>query len=63
MQRLHEDDLVGHVLPKEWWEVVSIPAIETEDRPYRIGPEPHEIYRRRAGEVLYPDREPQSVLD
>ncbi len=27
MQRLHEDDLVGHVLEKENWRVLSIPAI------------------------------------
>ena len=38
MQRLHEDDLVGHVLEKEGWEVVAIPAIEIEDREYRPGP-------------------------
>jgi hypothetical protein len=31
MQRLHEDDLVGHVLEQEEWEVVSFPAIA--DRP------------------------------
>jgi len=27
MQRLHEDDLVGHVLAQEPWEIVSFPAI------------------------------------
>jgi hypothetical protein len=27
MQRLHEDDLVGHVLAQEPWEVLSFPAI------------------------------------
>src|SRR6201997_2219051 len=27
MQRLHEDDLVGHVLAQEQWEVLSFPAI------------------------------------
>jgi hypothetical protein len=27
MQRLHEDDLVGHVLAQEPWEVVRFPAI------------------------------------
>ena len=31
MQRLHQDDLVGHVLDKEDWEVLSIPAIAPED--------------------------------
>lgn len=63
MQRLHEDDLVGHVLPKEEWEVLSIPAIETEDREYRIGSDRRDVYRRREGELLYPEREPQEVLD
>ena len=63
MQRLHEDDLVGHVLQKEDWEVVAIPAIETEDRFYRAGPSPRDVYFRQAGEVLHADREPQDVLD
>ena len=27
MQRLHENDLVGHVLEQDAWEVVSFPAI------------------------------------
>jgi hypothetical protein len=32
MQRLHENDLVGHVLEQEAWEVVSFPAIAEEDQ-------------------------------
>jgi predicted phage terminase large subunit-like protein len=63
MQRLHEDDLVGHVLQREGWEIVAIPAIETEDRDYRIGPAPHDLYHRVAGEVLHPDREPEAILE
>src|SRR5262249_9995107 len=31
MQRLHEDDLVGHVLAQESWEVLSFPAIAEAD--------------------------------
>lgn len=31
MQRLHEDDLVGHVLSQEAWEVLSFPAIAERD--------------------------------
>jgi predicted phage terminase large subunit-like protein len=57
------EDLVGHVLEKEPWEVVSIPAIETEDREYRYGRDPDEVYRRRAGEALHAAREPQPLLD
>jgi hypothetical protein len=63
MQRLHEDDLVGHVLEKEDWEIVAIPAIEMDDREYQIGPRPEDIYFRRAGQVLHPEREPREILD
>src|SRR5881392_813810 len=31
MQRLHEDDLVGHVLGQEDWEIVRFPAIAEAD--------------------------------
>src|SRR5271169_1666413 len=64
MQRLHEDDLVGHVLGQEPWEVVRFPAIAEAD-------EVHEIemfwgsrsFTRRQGEVLHPAREPIATLD
>src|SRR5438132_6840009 len=36
MQRLHEDDLVGHVLAQEPWEVLSFPAIAEADEEHRI---------------------------
>ena len=63
MQRLHQDDLVGHVLEKEDWEVLSIPAIATEDTTYRLGPAPSDIYERRAGDVLHPARENRARLE
>jgi predicted phage terminase large subunit-like protein len=64
MQRLHEDDLVGHVLAHEPWEVLNFPAIAEAD-------EVHQIetiwgarsFRRRVGEALHPDREPIEILD
>ena len=31
MQRLHEDDLVGHVIKQGGWEVMSFPAIAEAD--------------------------------
>jgi predicted phage terminase large subunit-like protein len=62
MQRLHQDDLVGHVTRTEDWEVVSIPAIATEDRRYQLSDDPEDVYVRSAGEVLYP-REPLEVLE
>ena len=64
MQRLHEDDLVGHVLAQEPWEVVCFPAIAGADEVHRIetiwGPR---WFRRRQGEALHPEREPLDTLD
>jgi predicted phage terminase large subunit-like protein len=64
MQRLHEDDLVGHVLAQEPWEVLSFPAIAEEDEVHKIetilGPR---IFMRRRGEALHPEREPLETLD
>jgi len=63
MQRLHEDDLVGHVLAQEPWEVVSFPAIAKADEVHEIetiwGPR---CYTRRPGEPLHPEREPRETL-
>ncbi len=63
MQRLHEDDLVGHVLEREEWEVLSFPAIAEQDEDYQID----SIYgrrrfTRRTGEALHHEREPLDVL-
>src|SRR5215472_8065752 len=64
MQRLHEDDLVGHVLAQEPWEVLSFPAIAEADEEHQIetiwG---LESFTRRRGEALHPDREPPETLD
>src|SRR6201982_1426033 len=64
MQRLHEDDLVGHVLGQEEWEIIRFPAIAETD-------EVHEIetvfgarsFARRCGDALHLEREPLDVLD
>ena len=58
MQRLHVDDLVGHVLERDAWEVVSLPAIATEESHHRLSDVPGDFYRRRAGELLHAEREP-----
>ncbi len=64
MQRLHEDDLIGHVLAQEGWEVLSFPAIAEADEAHRIetiwGAQ---CFGRRQGEALHPDREPLDTLD
>ena len=64
MQRLHEDDLVGHVLAQEPWEVVSFSAIAEADEVHEIETilEP-KCFKRRRGEALHPEREPLEVLD
>src|SRR5260370_20470658 len=58
MQRLHQDDLVGHVLEQEDWEVVSFPAIATRYETHVIEtPLGRRLYARREGEALHPERE------
>ena len=64
MQRLHEDDLVGHVLAQEPWHVVRFPAIAEADEVHEIetiwGPR---SFSRRRDEPLHADREPLETLD
>src|SRR5467141_184278 len=64
MQRLHEDDLVGHVLGQEQWEVVRFPAIAETDEEHQIETIwEAQCFTRRQGEALHPDREPLDILD
>jgi predicted phage terminase large subunit-like protein len=63
MQRLHLDDLVGHVLEKESWEVVNLPAIAQEQETWEyatfLGPKRRV---RQPGELLHAHREPPGIL-
>jgi predicted phage terminase large subunit-like protein len=64
MHRLHEDDLVGHVLAQEEWEVVRLPAVAEADETHRIEtPLAARRVTRAEGEALHPEREPRAVLD
>jgi predicted phage terminase large subunit-like protein len=58
MQRLHQEDLVGEVLERGPWEVLSLPAIATQDEnhPFEslFG---NQSYVRKAGEALHPERD------
>ena len=64
MQRLHEDDLVGHVIGKEPWDVLRLPAIAEQDEQHLIqGPRGACPVTRRVDEVLHAAREPRAVLD
>jgi predicted phage terminase large subunit-like protein len=62
MQRLHQDDLVGHVLEQGGWEVLSFPAIAEQDESHLIenifG---RRHYVRKKGEALHPERESLAV--
>ncbi len=64
MQRLHEDDLVGHVLSQEPGEVVCFPAIAETDETHQVntlwGPRG---FTRQQGEALHPARELIATLD
>jgi len=61
-QRLHMEDLVGHLLEQEsGWAHLNLPAIAEEDQIVRIGR--NRIHERKAGDLLHPAREPQTVLD
>src|SRR5262249_6624757 len=63
MQRLHEDDLVGHVLEQEDWEVVSFPAIAEQDEEHAVEtPYGPLSVKRHAGELLHPERESRATV-
>jgi predicted phage terminase large subunit-like protein len=58
MQRLHQDDLVGHVLDQQEWDVLAFPAIATQDEEHRIeNPFGTRLFKRTAGVALHPERE------
>jgi len=64
MHRLHEDDLVGHVLAQEPWEVVRFPAIAEDDETHMIeAPLESRCVTRAHGEALHPEREPLAMLE
>ncbi len=62
MQRVHMDDLTGFVLGQsDDWVHLNLPAIAERDEDIPLGPT--EVYHRRAGEALFPEREPLGVLE
>jgi predicted phage terminase large subunit-like protein len=63
MQRLHQEDLVGHVLEQEDWDVLSFPAIAEQDEVFAIeGPLGTRLFQRNEGDVLHPERETRQTL-
>jgi predicted phage terminase large subunit-like protein len=61
MQRLHSDDLVGHLLEQEGWTHLNLPAIAELEQEIPLGS--GRFHLRKPGDLLHPQREPQTVLD
>ncbi|WP_290846101.1 phage terminase large subunit [Henriciella sp.] len=60
-QRLHEEDLAGHLLSKGGWDHLDLPAIAEHDE--RIEIDQDEVHVRKEGEALHPERESLADLD
>ena len=65
LQRVHEDDLAGHVLEQEDWVHLNLPAIAEEDEEHLIHPFTGDslVVERDEGEALHPEREPITKLN
>jgi predicted phage terminase large subunit-like protein len=61
MQRIHVEDLAGHLESQGGWTVLKLPAIAPEAASIPISQ--GEVYEREKGELLHPDREDKKVLD
>ena len=61
MQRLHEDDLAGHLLRQGGLDHLDLPAIALEEQRIELG---HgKTHLRAIGDILHPEREGQAALD
>lgn len=62
-QRVHADDLVGHILERspDDWALLELPAIASVD--CSIQTNNGQYHRRKAGDLLHLQREPQVILD
>ncbi len=61
MQRLHIDDLTGHLLKQDGWDLLSLPAIAEYDECFELSN--GKTVGRKAGEALNPALEPLDILD
>lgn len=64
MQRLHEDDLTGHLISRGAWNVLALPAIAEQEISlyYEVFGE-EKWHVRKTGEALHPEREPLQTLE
>lgn len=61
MQRLHEDDLAGHLLNRGGWNELRLAAIASADELVEVGP--GRFYQRREGHALHPARQSLATLE
>jgi predicted phage terminase large subunit-like protein len=61
MQRLHEDDLAGHLLQQGGWNHLNLPTIALEDETFEVGG--GRTHFRRSGDILHPERESREALE
>lgn len=61
MQRVHVDDLVGHVLEQGGWHHLDLPAIADVEQLIPLGG--GRIHHRKIGDLLHPEREPLEELE
>jgi predicted phage terminase large subunit-like protein len=61
MQRLHENDLAGHLLGQGDWEHLDLPSIAVDDTVIALGG--GRVMIRRLGDILHPQRESKGALD
>jgi predicted phage terminase large subunit-like protein len=60
MQRLHADDLSGHLIEQGWPSFV-VPAIGVDDQRYKLGP--GLFFTRKAGTLLQPKRDSMALFE
>lgn len=61
MQRVHGDDLTGHVLRKGTWDHFSLPAIAQKDINFNTGQNSSHTFKK--GQSLHPERDDVEVLE
>src|SRR5262245_44907796 len=61
MQRLHPDDLVGHLLEQGGWTLLNLPAVAETQCSIPLGM--NRYHYRQVGDLLHPEREDQVALD
>jgi predicted phage terminase large subunit-like protein len=61
MQRLHENDLAGHLLEQGGWDHLDLPSIALDDTVIALGG--GRTMHRRVGDILHPARESKEALE